>query len=98
VRTTIVRAARSCQPRPSKSRTSGGTTTAISSVRSTARGTPTTTALSIEATRIPSATLPALAPNTATGTAVIRNQTPRTYQLKVGFASGSGPASSDAMR
>jgi hypothetical protein len=74
------------------SRTSGGTTTAMSAVRSTARGTPITAAESIEATRMPSAVIPALAPNTATGAAVIRNHTPSTTQLKPGVVSASGPS------
>ena len=66
VRTTMVRAARSCQPRVSASRTSGGRTRATSAVRSNARGMPITAAASIEATRIPSTVLPGLAPNSAT--------------------------------
>jgi hypothetical protein len=65
-------------------------------VRSAARGTPTTGAESIEATRMPSTVMPALDPNTATGTAVSTNHTPSTHQLNPGVVSASGPANSAA--
>jgi hypothetical protein len=90
-------AARSCQPRPSTSRTSGGTTTAISAVRSSTMPGPTAARPPTESTRRPSTVIPALAPNAATGTAVRTNQTPRTNHPNQGLTAGSGVANIAAM-
>lgn len=97
-RTTTVRLARSCQPRPSASRRNGGSTTAIIAVRSSARGTPTWVAMSVRATRMPSARCPGAVPSTDTVSAVITNQVPRTHQPNSGEPSASTPATSSTSR
>ena len=86
VRTTTVRAARSCQPRPSASRTSARHHHANSAVRSSARGPHRRSVRpSSDATRSPSTAMPGVTPNAATGTAVRTNQTPSTSHANHGL-------------
>ncbi len=100
VRTTTVRAARSCQPRRSASRTSGGTTTAINAVRSSGpRPRRPSARPSSGTTRSPSAIIPALAPNS--GHRHSRQQEPdaedEPAEPRVDAGSGAGEDRGDAV-